>query len=176
MQKWRSHPPCRSLFFVRGALGARHIFGFCNTSRVRMLVLRVPVGKVLLAFRFFTSSMHSELIEHVSSNSNGEPRTILTLFLRTRFYNAMSLPPTPQQHFFFVRDDCGGTKMSFSRWRCRESQLCCSRLRCRSHFFVAPALVAVHIFCFLNPSNGILLVLFELTLSVMFGDFEFRMW
>ena len=41
---------------------------------------------------------------------------------------------------------------------------CCSRPRCRSQF------------CFFNPSNGIFFVLLELTLSVMFGDLEFRMW
>ena len=114
-QKWRSRPPCRSLFFVLGALGARHNFGFCNTSRVIMLVLRMPVANVLLALRFFTSSMHSELVEHVSSNSNGKPRTILMLFSRTRFYSAMSLPPKPQPPFFFVCDDCAGTKTSFPR-------------------------------------------------------------
>ena len=41
-------------------------------------------------------------------------------------------------------------------------------------FFVAPALVAAHDFCFLNPSNEILLVLFEMTLCVMFGGLDFR--
>ena len=76
--------------------------------------------------------------------------------------------------FFFIRDDCVDTKMSFPRWRCQENQFCRSRPRCRSHFFVVPALAAVHDFSFFNPSNGILLVLLEMTLSVMFGDLEFR--
>ena len=173
-QKWRSHPRRRSLFFVLGAFGARHIFGFCNTSPVRRLVLHMSVANVLLALRFFISSMHSGLIEHVSSNSNGQPRMILILFSRARFYNAMSLPPTSQQHFFLVCNDCVSAKMSFPRWRCREHQFCRSRPRCRSHFFVVPALVAVHEFGFHNPSNGILLVLLESTLCVTLGGVELR--
>ena len=87
-------------FFLLGAFVALRIFGFCNTSRARMFFLRMPDADVLLALRFFTSSMHSELIENVSSNSNGKPRAIFILFSRTRFYNAMSLPPKPEQRFF----------------------------------------------------------------------------
>ena len=92
-----------------------------------------------------------------------------------RFHSAMSLPPTPQQHFFSIREDCAGIKMSFPRWRCRRSQFFRSRPRCRSHFFVAPALVAVHSFGFFNPSNGILLVFRGITLCVTFGERDFRM-
>ena len=98
--------------------------------------------------------------------------TFLALAILQRNVSATQARAT----FFFIRDDCAGTKMSFPRWRCRESQFCCSRPRCRSHFFVVPALVAVHNFGFFNPSNGILLVLLEITLSVMFGDLEFRKW
>ena len=141
-----------------------------------MSFLRMSAANVLLALRFFTSGMHSGLIEHVPSNSNGKPCMILILFSRSRFYNAMSLPPKPEQPFFFIRDDCAGTKMSFPRWRCRENQFCRSRPRCRSHFFVVPALVAVHNLGFFNPSTGILLVLLKMTLSVMSGDLEFRKW
>ena len=112
-QKKRSRPRPVHFFLWLGALGARHIFGFCNTSRARMLIFRMSDANVLLAFGFFTSSMHSELIEHVSSNSNGKPRAILILFSRTRFYNAMSLPSKPQQRFLFIHDLFDGAKMSF---------------------------------------------------------------
>ena len=148
-QKWRSRPPCRSLFFVLGALGARHNFGFCNTSRVQMLVLRMPVANVLLALRFFTSSMHSELVENMSSNSNGEPRTILMLFSRTRFYSAMSLPPKPQPPFF-----------SFATIVLAQKRA--SRVRGVENInFVVPALVAAHIFLLLPPSLPFTILVFQ---------------
>ena len=99
-QKWRSHPPCRSFFFVRGALGARRIFEFYNPSRVRMRFLHMLVVNVLLASRFFTSGIDLQLAEYALAISNSKPRTILTVFAHTRFHNTMSLPPTPQQHFF----------------------------------------------------------------------------
>ena len=41
-------------------------------------------------------------------------------------------------------------------------------------FSIALALVADHNSAFSNPSNGILRVFFGMTLSVMFGDLEFR--
>ena len=153
-------------FFLLGAFVALRTFGFCNTSRARMFVLRISAANVLLAHRFFTSGMHSGLIEHVPSNSNGKPCMILILFSRSRFYNAMSLPPKPEQPFFFIRDDCAGTKMSFPRWRCRKTQFCRSRPRCRSHFFVVPAFVAVHNLGFFNPATGILFVLLKMILNV----------
>ena len=147
-------PPSVSFTFsVLGALGARHNFGVCNTSRVRMLVLRMTVANVLLALRFFTSSMHSELVENVSSNSNGKPRTILMFFSRTRFYSAMSLPPKPQPLFFRLRRLCWYKNKLPALEVSRTSILlfppslpftlfCCSRPRCRSQFGF-----------FFNPSN-----------------------
>ena len=66
------------------ALGAVHFF-FCLAPSLRFaflvfatplvrecVFLHMPDADVLLARRFFTSSMHSELIEHVSSNSIGK--------------------------------------------------------------------------------------------------------
>ena len=96
------------------------------------------------------------------------------LFARTRFSRAVLLPPKPQQHYFSIREDIACIETSIPRWRCSRIRFERSRLRCRSHFFVALVLVAVHSFGFLNPSNGILRVLFEMTLSVMSGDLDFR--
>ena len=173
-QKSRSRHRCRSLFLVLGAFGARRIFEFCNTSNARMLFLHVFAAHVLLAFRFFTSSTYWKLLEHALANSRSKPRTILILFARTRFSSAMSLPPKRQQHYFSIREDIARIETSFPRWRCRRTRFSRSRLCCRSHVFVALVLVGVHAFWFLNPSNGILRVLFEMTLSVMSGDLDFR--
>ena len=156
--------------FVLGALGARHNVEVCNISYVRMQCLRMLVVNVLLALRFFTYSIDLQLVEYAPAISNNKPQTCLILFLRTRFYNAMSLPPKPQQQFVFIRDDCVGTRMSFPRWRCREIKCFCSRLCFLSQFVVVPALFPVHSFGFFNLSNGISLVLIEVTLGVMFGD------
>ena len=134
----------------------------------------MPVANVLLALGFFISSMHSGLIEHVSSNSNGQPRMIFIFCSPARFCNAMFPPPTSQQHFFLVCNDRAVAKMSFPRWRCREHQFCRPRPRCRSFIFVAPALVAVYKSGFHNPSNGILFVLLESTLCVTLGGVELR--
>ena len=173
-QKSRSRPRCRSFFFVLGALGARRIFEVCNTSSARVLFLHVLAANVLLAFRFFTSSIYLELLENALANYTNKPRTILIFFARTRFSSAMSLPSKPQQHYFSIREDIACIETSFPRWRCRRTRFSRSRPRCRSLFFVALALVAVHSFGFLNPSNEILRVLFEMTLSVMSGDLDFR--
>ena len=100
-QKSRSRPRCRSLFFVLGAFGARHISELCNPSRARMRFLRMLVVNVLLASRFFTSGINLQLLDYALANSHGKPRMILTLFTRTRIRNAMSLPPKRQQPFFF---------------------------------------------------------------------------
>ena len=86
----------------------------------------------------------------------------------------MCLPPKPQQPFLFIHARFNEAKMSFPHWRCRQTQFCCSPPRCRSHFFYAPALVAVHNCCFLIPSNDILLVLRGMTLCVPFGELDFR--
>ena len=139
-------------FFLLGAFVALRIFGFCNTSRARMLFLRRSAANVLLALRFFTSGMHSGLIEHVPSNSNGKPCMILILFSRSRFYNAMSLPPKPEQPFFYSRRLC---------WH--ENELPALEVSRKSilsfppslpfTFFVVPAFVAVHNLDFFNDSE-----------------------
>ena len=121
-QKSRSHRWCRSLFLVLGVFGARRIFKFCNTSNARMLFLHVLAAHVLLAFGFFTSSTYGELLENALANSINKPRTILILFARTRFSRAMSLPPKPQQHYFFIREDIACIETSFPRWRCRRTR------------------------------------------------------
>ena len=76
-----------------GALGARHISEVCNPSRARMRFLRMLVVNVLLASRLFTSDIDLQLFDYALAISNGKPRMILTVFTRTRFRNAMSLPP-----------------------------------------------------------------------------------
>jgi len=114
-QKSRSRPRCRSLFFVLGAFGARHISELCNPSRARMRFLRMLVVNVLLASRFFTSGIDLQLLDYALANSHGKPRMILTLFTRTRIRNAMSLPPKRQQPFFFNRNAFGKREMRFPR-------------------------------------------------------------
>ena len=114
-QKSRSHPRCRSLFFVLAAFGARHISEVCNPSRARMRFLRMLVVNVLLASRFCTSGIDLQLLDDAPANSNGKPRMILTIFTRTRFRNAMSLPPKRQQPFFFNRNAFGKREMRFPR-------------------------------------------------------------
>lgn len=173
-QKCSSRPPSRELFFVLAALGARHVFCCCNTSRTRIPILHMLFANVLLASRFFTSGVYWERIKNACANSNKKHYIILILFTRARFCNAMSLPPRPQQWFLFTHGVFDAAKIRFSHWRCRRTQFCYSRPRCRSHFFVAPALVAVHNFAFVNPSNGILSVLFGITLCVTFGELDFR--
>ena len=114
-QKSRSHPRRRSFFFVRGALGAHHIFEVCNPSRARMRFLRMFVVNVLLALRFFTSGIDLQLVEYALAISNGKPRMILTVFTCTRLCNAMLLPPKRQQPFFSNRHAFGEREMRFSR-------------------------------------------------------------
>ena len=114
-QKSRSRPRCRSLFFVLGAFGARHISELCNPSRARTRFLRMLVVNVMLASRFFTSGINLQLLDYALANSHGKPRMILTLVTRTRFRNAMSLPPKRQQPFFFNRNAFGKREMRFPR-------------------------------------------------------------
>ena len=57
-------------------------------------------------------------------------------------------------------------------WRGSKTQNWRSRLRCRAHFFVVAALRRNAISVFLNTSNGIMHVLFEMTLCVMPGGFK----
>ena len=114
-QKSRSRPRCRLLLFVLGALGARHISEICNPSRARMRFLRMLVVNVLLASRFFTSGIDLQLLDYALATSNGKPRMILSVFTRTRFRNAMSLPPKRQQPYFFNRTAFGEREMRFPR-------------------------------------------------------------
>ena len=95
----RSRLPCRSLFVVRGALGARHILQICNPSRAGIQFLHMLAVNVLLALRFFTSGINLQLIEYALAICNGKHHTILTAFTRARICDAMSLPPQRQQHF-----------------------------------------------------------------------------
>ena len=82
------------------------------------------------------------------------------------------LPPKRQRHVFFNHADSCQPEIGFPRWRCRENQFCHSRPRCRSHFFIARALGQSAKNGFLNPSNGILLVLLEVTLCVTPGGVD----
>ena len=113
--KFAFSPSVPLSFFVLSAFGARYAFDICNPSRVRIKFLCMLVLNVLLALRFFTSGIVSQLVDYALANCNNKLHMILTIFLRTRFYNAMSLPPKPQHYFLFICYDCVGSKMSFPR-------------------------------------------------------------
>ena len=148
-QKSRSRPRCRSLFFVLGAFGARHISELCNPSRARMRFLRMLVVNVLLASRFFTSGIDLQLLDYALANSHGKPRMILTLFTRTRIRNAMSLPPKRQQPFFSTATLLANEK-------------CASRARGVENLnFLVLTFGAVHIFLSSPPCVGMRFLCFS---------------
>ena len=142
-------PSVAFTFFVLAAFGARHMFCFCNTSRMRRSFLHMLVANVLLALRFFTSGIDLQLVEYALAISNGKPRMILTVFTCTRFCNAMLLPPKRQQHFFSTASLLANQKRA-SRARGVEKL-----------GFLVPALGAVHIFLSSPPCVGMRFLVFS---------------
>ena len=84
-RKQRSHPACRLLCFLLGAIGARHCFDLFNNSRARTLILRMLAFLVLLASRVLTFSMNYEVVCRTLDNSDIKTYMIFNVFTRARF-------------------------------------------------------------------------------------------
>ena len=148
-QKWRSHPLRRSLVFVLGSLGARHIFEVCNPSYLRMQFLRCSLW--MCCWRFYFSL---PALIYNSSNTRLQFLTInhtrCSYFSRARDFTTQCLchPSHSNSLFSFA------TIVLAPEWASRAGGV-------KQVNVVVPAIVAVHILLLFLPLFPLTLLFFQ---------------